>query len=118
MNKLRYNHKIGGRGRGIGIQFVGVNSHNKRELLCAALVDSLSAYNERGASNQMKTTLKKSVKHTSTIYGLDISNELHNRKEVSIDKPQHTQAVLDRHQDMMALRVNVLMRLQAARSYK
>ena len=36
----------------------------------------------------------KIVKHTGTIYGQDISNELHNRKVVSIDKPQHTKVVL------------------------
>ena len=37
---------------------------------------------------------------------------------VSIDKPQHTQAVLEHNQDMLALRENIFMHLQATREYK
>ena len=56
------------------------------------------------------------MKYTGTIYGQDISNELHNSKVVSIDKPQHTKVVLDHHQDMLALRENIFMCLQDARA--
>ena len=37
---------------------------------------------------------------------------------VSIDKPKHTHAVLDHHQDMVALREEVFMLLNAARASK
>ena len=66
----------------------------------------------------MRTNLKKIVKHTGTIYGQDISNELHNKKVVSIDKPQHAQAVLDHHKNMFPLKDNMFMCLQSARASK
>ena len=68
----------------------------------------------------MITTLNQILKHTSTIYGQDIINELHNRKVVSIEKPQHAQAVLDHNQDMVAPREKISMRLQdeSASKYK
>ena len=53
-------------------------------------------YNEKGAADQMRTTLKQIVKCTDTIYGQDISNELHNRAVVTIDKPQYTQEAQDK----------------------
>ena len=37
---------------------------------------------------------------------------------VSIDKPKHTHAVLDHHRDMVALREEVFMLLNAARASK
>ena len=52
------------------------------------------------------------------IYGQDIRNELNNRNVVSIDKPQHTKAVLDHNQDMVALREKIFMRLQYERTSK
>ena len=58
------------------------------------------------------------MEHTGKIYVQDIRNELHNRKVVSIDKPKHTQAVLDHHQDVVALRENISVRLKAERSSK
>ena len=58
-------------------------------------------YNEKGAADQMRTTLKQIVKYTITIYRQDISNEIHNRSVVTIDKPQHTQEA----QDKQTLRV-------------
>ena len=61
----------------------------------------------------MRTNLNQIVKQTGTIYGQDIRNDLHNRKVVIIDKPQHIQAVLVHHQYMVALRANIFMRLQA-----
>ena len=58
------------------------------------------------------------MKHTGTFYGQDILNELHNRKVLIIDKPQHTNCVLDHPQDMVALTEKFFMRLQAAISSK
>ena len=66
----------------------------------------------------MRTTLNTIVQHTGTINGQDIRNELNNRNVVSIDKPQHTKAVLDHNQDMVALREKIFMRLQYARPSK
>ena len=54
------------------------------------------AYNEKGTADQMRTTLKQVVKYTGTIYGKYISNELHNRAVVTIDKLQHTQEAQDK----------------------
>ena len=68
----------------------------------------------------MRTTLNTIVQHTGTINGQDIRNEPHNRKVVSIEKPQHTKAVLDHNQDMVAPREKISMRLQdeSASKYK
>ena len=61
-------------------------------------------YNEKGAADQMSNTLKQIVKHTGTIYGQDISNELHSRRVVVISKPQHTADVLRKHEAKVSLR--------------
>ena len=66
----------------------------------------------------MRTTLKQIGKHAGTIYGKDTINELHNRKVVIVEKPQHTKAVLEHHQYMVAIRENIFMCLQAARAFK
>ena len=58
------------------------------------------------------------MKHTNKIYFQDISNEIHNRKGFIFYKPQHTQAVLNHHQDMVKLREKIFMGLQATRSSK
>jgi hypothetical protein len=47
----------------------------------------------------MRTTWEKIVHHIGTIYGHNISNELQNKKTVTIDEPEHMQAVLDKHAD-------------------
>jgi hypothetical protein len=46
----------------------------------------------------MRTTWEKFVHHVGTIHGHDISNELLNKKTVIIEKPTHTQDVLDKHE--------------------
>ena len=63
----------------------------------------------------MRNTLKQIVKHTGTIYGQDISNELHNRRVVVIAKPQHTADVLRKHEAKVSLRDNNFQRIQDAR---
>jgi hypothetical protein len=45
----------------------------------------------------MRTCWEKIVHHVGTIYGHDISNELQNRKPVTITEPTYTQLVLDKH---------------------
>ena len=71
-------------------------------------------YNEKGAVDQMRNTLKQIVKHTGTIYGQYISNELNNRRVVVIAKPQHTADVLRKHEANVSLRDNNLQRIQDA----
>ena len=98
-------------------QYRGVNPYRttkKSKGLYADLGESLFNYNNKGTAEQILTTLKQIVKYTSTIYGQDIRNELNNMKVVSIEKPQHTQYVLDHHQYMMALRENIWICLKSA----
>ena len=75
-------------------------------------------YNEKGAAEQMRNTLKQIVKHTGTIYGKDISNELHKRRVVVITNPQHTADVLRKHEAKVSLRDNNFQRIQDARIAK
>ena len=63
-------------------------------------------YNEKGAAYQTRNTLKQIVKHKGTIYGQDISNELHNRRVLVIVKPHHTEDVLRKHAAKVSLRDN------------
>ena len=58
------------------------------------------------------------MKHIGTIYGHEISNDPYNKKSVSIYKSQHAHAVLDHIQDMVEIRENIFMRLQATWEYK
>ena len=53
------------------------------------------------------------MKHTGTTYGHEISNDPQNKKAVSIYKPKHAHAVLDHIQDMVEIKENFFMRLQA-----
>ena len=66
----------------------------------------------------MRNTLKHIFKHTGTIYGQDISNELHNRRVVVISKPRHTADVLRKHAAKVSLRDNNFHRIQDARIAK
>ena len=72
-------------------------------------------YNKKGAADQRRNILKQIVKHTGTIYGQDISNELHNRRVVFITKPHHTADVLRKHKEKVSLRDNNFQRIQDAR---
>ena len=47
-------------------------------------------HNDKVEADQMRNTLKQIFKHTSTIYGQDISNDILNSRVVVIAKPQHT----------------------------
>ena len=75
-------------------------------------------YNEKGAADQMRNTLKQIVKHTGTIYGQDIRNELHNMIVVGIANPQHTADVLRKLAAKVSLRDNNFQRIQDARKAK
>ena len=102
-----------GRGRGTGGKGRGRGNHKargggpsratKKKGLCAALGEHMFTYNEKGAADQIRNTLKQIVKHTGTIYGQDISNELHNRRVVVIAKSQHTADVLRKHEAKVSL---------------
>ena len=56
-------------------------------------------YGQKGAADQMRTMWEKIVHHVGTIHGHDVSNELLNKKIVSIPEPEYTQEVLDKHAD-------------------
>ena len=63
----------------------------------------------------MRPTWEKIVHHVGTIYGHDISNELQNKKIVTIEEPKHTQAVLDKHADKESRRQSQQAHLVQAR---
>ena len=93
----------GGQGRGIGrgryVRGRGgntstVTSQNKG--LCAALVDNIFTYNEKGAADQLAITLCQIVEHTETIYEQEISNKIHNQTAFIIVKPVYDQDLLDK----------------------
>ena len=64
---------VRGRGRSRGVCSSPV-INNKRKGLCASLGEHVFTYNEKGAADQMRTTLKQIFKYTGTIYKQDISN--------------------------------------------
>jgi hypothetical protein len=81
-----------GRGRGRGNYYSGSGATVATQKgLCAALTSHVFEYGQKGAADQMRTTWEKIVHHVGTIYGHDISNELQNKKTVTILKPEHTQ---------------------------
>jgi hypothetical protein len=109
----------GGRGRGgrgRGNSYSGLSGAlAKHKGLCAALGIHVFDYGQKGAADQMRTTWEKIVHHVGTIYGHDISNELQNKKTVTIDEPQHTQDVLDKHAAKEVRRQTQQTRLDQAR---
>ncbi len=78
-----------GRGRGGGNSYSGTGGAH--EGLCSALSDHVFDYGQKGAADQMRMTWEKIVHHVGTIYGHNISNELQNKKTVTIPEPEHTQ---------------------------
>jgi hypothetical protein len=54
-------------------------------------------HGQKGAADQMRTTWENTVHHVGTVCDHDISNELHNKKTVIIQKPKHAQEALDEH---------------------
>ena len=52
---------------------------------------------QKGATDQMRTTLEKTVHHVGTTHGQDISNELLHRRTVMTPEPVNTQEALDKH---------------------
>jgi hypothetical protein len=102
-----------GRGRGTSYSSAAAPKHKG---LCAALGNHVFDYGQKGAADQMRTTWEKIVHHAGTIYGHDISNELQNRKTLTIEEPTHTQAVLQKHAEREARRLTQQARLATARS--
>ena len=68
-------------------------------------------YNNKGASDTMKNTLKILVKHMGTLYGQYISNKIGNHTVVTIAKPKHSGAVLLAHAAKETLRIENYNRL-------
>ena len=87
-------------GRGGGRQGRGRKSSGTTENIrgaCYQLGDSVFQYNQTGAADKLKTSMRKIVTYVGSLHGQDIANELENRKELVIDKPTHTQQQLDQH---------------------
>jgi hypothetical protein len=92
------NNRGRSRGRGRGNNYSGTSSATSKHIgLCSALGNHVFDYGQKGAAGQMRTTWEKIVHHVGTIYWHAISNELQNRKPVTILEPTYTQQVLDKH---------------------
>jgi hypothetical protein len=107
----------GGRGRGRGQNYssTGAATAKHREL-CSALESHVFDYGQKAAAgDQMRITWEKIVNHVGTIYGHDISNELLNKKYVSIPEPEYTQETLVKHVIREARVRSQQQRLQTAR---
>ena len=107
-----------GRGKGRGNSYTSNVTTTKHKGLCAALGSHVFDYGQKGAADNMRTTWEKIVHHAGTIYGHDISNELQNRKTITIEEPKHTQEVLDKHAEKEARRLTQQARLIRARSLR
>ena len=89
----------GGRVRGrvsIGYNYYGATTNHKG--LCSAIGIHVFDYGHKASADQMSTTWENLVHYVGTIHGHDISNELINKKIVTIATPDHTQDELDEHQ--------------------
>jgi len=107
-----------GRGKGRGNSYASNATATKHKGLCAALGSHVFDYGQKGAADNMRTTWEKIVHHAGTIYGHDISNELQNRKTVTIEEPKHTQEVLGKHAEKEARRLTQQARLIRARELR
>jgi hypothetical protein len=71
--------------------------------LCKELEHHVFDYGGNGAADTMRVTQEKIHQYVGMKYGEDIANELKNRVEVVIDKPEYTQAIKNRHVGYEAL---------------
>ena len=91
-----------GKGKGKGNHYSGAPSL-KKQGLNKALGDSVFDYGQKGAADQMNTTWEKITHYAGSLYGPDITNELHNKKKMDIPQPEYTQEVKDKHQRRVEL---------------
>jgi hypothetical protein len=63
----------------------------------------------------MRTSWEKLVQFVGTNYGQDISNELQNKMTVTLPKPTHMDAVMQRHTQCVQMIRNAQAKLSAAR---
>ena len=101
MEEFIYQGHVGQGDRGRGTSDIWYNYYeaiSKYKGLCSALVNHIFDYGQNASEDQMRTTWEKLVHHVLTIHGHDIINELQNKKNVNIPKPDHTQDVLYGHQ--------------------
>jgi len=70
----------------------------------------------KGAADQMRTSWEKLCQYVGTEFGQDIANELQNKSEVTLPEPEHSEAIVNRHnareQAVQQARTNI----QAARN--
>jgi hypothetical protein len=105
-------------GRGSNYSGTGAANATKHKGLCIDLGNHVFDYGQKDAADQMRNTWEKIVHHVGTIYGHEISNELHNRKTVVIPEPVYTQEVLDKHMDRVSRHATQQSRLAQAREVK
>jgi hypothetical protein len=82
-------------GRGRGHNYTGTTSTMKKGL-CTTLGSNVFDYGQKSSADQMRISWEKLVQYVGITYGQDISNELQNKKTVTIPEPSHMQAVLIR----------------------
>ena len=85
-------HSRGGR----GYNYSSGGTPLKRGL-CSALGKNIFDYGHKGTADEMRTSWEKLVQYVGTNYGQDISNELQNKTAVTIQEPEHTEEVMQRH---------------------
>jgi hypothetical protein len=104
-----------GRGsHGRGNDYSG-NGAAKAKGLCQALGSHVLDYGQKAAAEQMRTTFEKMVQYVGATFSSDISNELHNRMTVVLQKPEYSQEIQDRHSDRITRVAGQRLRLEAAR---
>ena len=64
---------------------------HKHKGLCSALVIHVFDYGHKASSDKIRTTWENLAQHVKKVHGHDISNELLNKKIVTIYKPEHAQ---------------------------
>ena len=71
------------------------------------------SYGQKGSADQFRMTLEKIGIYAGSKCGTDIATEITTREMIMIDKPEHSQEILDRHADAWARRQ--LQRLMTAK---
>ena len=112
------NSERGGRAaRGSNYSGAGTTS-SKQKGLCAALGDNVFNYGAKGSADQMRNSWARIVHHIGTIMGQEISNELQNKTEFIIKKPEYTQVIKDKNVIDEARQLLQYNRIHAAQTTK
>jgi hypothetical protein len=73
-------------GRGRGHNYTGTTSTPKKGL-CTTLGSNVFDYGQKSSADQMRISWEKLVQYVGITYGQDISNELQNKKTVTVPDP-------------------------------